>query len=56
MQLELNEEEVGALRQLLDRSLTELKGEIHDTDNVSFRHGLARGRDTLEAIRTRLNG
>jgi hypothetical protein len=56
MRLELNEEETDALRQLLDGSLTELKGEIHDTDNVAFRKGLARTKEMLEAIRTRLRG
>jgi len=56
MQLELNEEEAAALRQLLDRSMVDLKGEIHDTDNVSYRKGLAHDRETLEAIRTRLGG
>lgn len=56
MQLELTDEEEDALRQLLERSLAELKGEIHDTDNVSFRKGLAHDRATLEAIRARLGG
>jgi len=56
MQLELNEEEADALRQLLDRSLVDLKGEIHDTDNVTFRHGLAHYRETLETISARLRG
>ena len=56
MQLELTEEETEALRQLLDRSLVELKGEIHDTDNVRFRKGLAHYRETLESISTRLVG
>lgn len=56
MQLELSDEEVGALRMLLDTSLSQLKGEIHDTDNVSFRQGLSHTRGTLEAIRSRLTG
>ena len=56
MQLALTDEEADALRQLLERSLAELKGEIHDTDNVSFRRGLERDRATLEAIQARLRG
>ncbi|HEV3212823.1 MAG TPA: hypothetical protein VGZ03_05430 [Acidimicrobiales bacterium] len=54
MQLELSEEEADALRALLQQTLSDLKGEIHDTDNVSFRKGLAHERETLETIRTRL--
>jgi hypothetical protein len=56
MRLELNEEEADALRQLLDQSLVELKGEIHDTDNVTFRKGLAHRREMLETIFARLSG
>jgi hypothetical protein len=56
MQLELNEDERDALQHLLDGSLRELKGEIHDTDNVSFRRDLARYRDHLESISVRLAG
>jgi len=56
MQLELTEEEAGALRQLLASSLMELKGEIHDTDNVRYRHELAHYRETLEIISSRLGG
>jgi hypothetical protein len=56
MQLDLSQEEQEALRQLLSASLVELKGEIHDTDNVSFRQGLTRYRATLEAISARLGG
>lgn len=54
MQLELSDEEASALRQLLDGSLVELKGEIHDTDNVAFRKELAQYRETLETIKGRL--
>ncbi len=54
MQLELSDEEADALRELLDSSVTQLKGEIHDTDNVAFRRGLSHTRETLEAIRSRL--
>ena len=56
MQLELNAEEADALSELLQRSLAELKSEIHDTDNVSFRRGLAHTRAMLEAIHLRLHG
>ncbi len=56
MQLELNDEEVEALRQLLDGSLRELKGEIHDTDNVSFRNELTSYQHALQSISARLAG
>jgi len=56
MQLELTAEEVDALRQLLASTLVELRGEIHDTDNVRFRGELAHYRATLESISTRLRG
>jgi hypothetical protein len=54
MQLELTEEETEALRKLLEGSLIELKGEIHDTDNVEYRHGLSHYRQMLQAISDRL--
>jgi hypothetical protein len=54
MQLELTEEETEALRSLLDGSLVELRSEIRDTDNVSFRRGLSHYRETLATISTRL--
>jgi hypothetical protein len=56
MQLELNDEEHEALRTLLDSSLADLKGEIHDTDNVTFRKGLAHYRAMLQSISSRLAG
>jgi hypothetical protein len=56
MQLELTVEEAEILRKLLANTLIELKGEIHDTDNVRFRAELAQYRETLEAISTRLEG
>jgi hypothetical protein len=54
MQLELTEEETEALRHLLDGSLVELRSEIHDTDNVTYRQGLSHYRETLRTISTRL--
>ena len=54
MQLELNDEESDALRHLLDGSLTELRSEIHDTDNVTYRRGLSHYRETLRTINSRL--
>jgi hypothetical protein len=56
MQLELNDEEAAALRRLLDGSLRDLKGEIHDTDNVTFRKELSAYQATLQTICTRLGG
>lgn len=54
MQLELNDEEAAALRQLLDGSLRDLSGEIADTDNATYRKGLSQYRDALRAIASRL--
>jgi len=54
MQLEVTDEEADALCLLLERSLAELKGEIHDTDNVAFRRRLEHDRATLEAVHARL--
>lgn len=54
MQLELNDEELEALRQLLEGSLRELSGEIADTDNVTYRKGLSTYRDTLRSIQSKL--
>lgn len=56
MQLELSDEDAAALRELLDASVVQLRGEIHDTDNVAFRRGLTSTRETLESIRARLGG
>lgn len=56
MQLELTAEEADVLRKLLATTLIDLKGEIHDTDNVRFRSELGQYRETLEAITTRLGG
>jgi len=54
MQLELNDEEVAALRRALDSAFKELTSEIADTDNASYRQGLATYRDSLRTIAERL--
>ena len=56
MELKLTEHEVTALKQLLDGSLRELKGEIHDTDNVAYRKELTDYQTTLQGICARLDG
>jgi hypothetical protein len=54
MQLELSEEERDALRQALDSVLAELSSEIANTDNASYRRGLAAHRDQLRSVSERL--
>lgn len=56
MQLELNDDEAFALRQLLEGSLGELSAEIADTDNPRFGRDLRAHRDALRAILLRLGG
>jgi hypothetical protein len=55
MQLELSKE-ADVLRELISSSLVQLKGEIHDTDNVTFRRGLTHTRERLQTIKSRLSG
>jgi hypothetical protein len=54
VQLELNDEETAALRRLFEEALRELSGEIADTDNAAYRHGLNQYRDTLRTIQSKL--
>jgi len=56
MHLELSDEECDALRRALDGTIADLSSEIADTDNATFRKGLASYRDTLRSITTRLAG
>ncbi len=56
MQLELSDEEADALRHVLAGALSELSGEIADTDNAAYRKGLATYRDSLRSISDRLAG
>jgi len=56
MQLELNEAERDALRQVLDSAISDLSSEIADTDNPSYRKGLNDHRDALRAVSARLAG
>ncbi len=54
MQLTLSEHEAHLLRQVLDHYLKELRGEIVDTDNASYRRELREERDALVAVAERL--
>jgi hypothetical protein len=52
--LTLTEEEAGALAEVLDQALADLRYEIADTDNHTFRERLRARYAFLEAIRGRL--
>jgi hypothetical protein len=54
MQLELSDDELEALRQVLQESLRDLSSEIADTDNAMYRKGLSSYRETLRSIQSRL--
>lgn len=56
MQIELTEEEVEALRALLDRETRDLSYEIADTDNSSYRDELRTHRDLVRGILDRMGG
>jgi hypothetical protein len=55
MQLQLTDHEAHLLRQVLDSYLKDLRGEIVDTDNPSFRRELRGERDALVSITERLD-
>lgn len=54
MEVELDVQQVDALRSVLDDALGDLSHEIADTDNASFREGLRTRRDVLQEIRVKL--
>jgi acetolactate synthase small subunit len=56
MQLNLTDHEAHLLHQVLESYLKELRGEIVDTDNASFKRELKGERDALVAIAQRLEG
>jgi len=55
MQLDLTDEEAHLLREVLATYLTELRGEIIDTDNSEFKRKLRHERQLLDAIAERLD-
>lgn len=55
MQLDLTDEESHLLREVLRTYLTELRGEIIDTDNSEFKRKLRHEREMLDAIAVRLD-
>ena len=54
MEIPLTDEEVAALRDLLDAHFRELTAEISHTDNPGFRQRLREKRDVLLGVRQRL--
>lgn len=55
MQLHLDDHEAHLLREVLRSYLKELRGEIVDTDNVSYKRTLRAEREMLDAIAARLD-
>ena len=55
MQLEVTNEEAHLLREVLRSYLTDLRGEIVDTDNPEFKRQLKHERELLDAIAQRLD-
>jgi hypothetical protein len=56
VQLEVTDEEAHLLREVLRSYLTDLRGEIVDTDNPEFKRTLRHERELLDAIAARLEG
>ena len=54
MEIRLSDEEVAALRDLLDAYFRELTAEISHTDNPGFRQRLRSQREVLLGVRQRL--
>ena len=55
MQLDLTDQESHLLREVLATYLTELRGEIIDTDNSEFKRKLRHERELLDGIAKRLD-
>jgi hypothetical protein len=55
MDVELTPEESAAVRQALRSYLSDLRTEIHDTDNRAFKQDLRTERDALEAAVAKLD-
>lgn len=55
MRLEVTDEEAHLLREVLRSYLTDLRGEIVDTDNPEFKRQLKHERELLDAIAVRLD-
>jgi len=53
-ELTLSEDEAATLAGVLDQVLADLRYEIADTDNHTFREGLRARYELLEGIRSRL--
>jgi hypothetical protein len=56
MELRLDDEQAGLLREVLDVTLRDLSYEISDTDNPEYKRGLRGRRDSLRAVRELLGG
>lgn len=55
MILELNDQEVEALKALVDTRITAIGPEIHHTDTPSYRDALRQSREVLTGILERLS-
>jgi len=56
MQLELTDDDAGALQEVLDMAVRDLSMEIADTDNAEFRRGLTARRDRLQGLLDQVGG
>lgn len=56
MQVDFTDDELAALRDLIDRHVSNMYAEISHTDNPAFRAGLRDERAVLQSIRTKLSG
>lgn len=54
MQLDVTEEQLQVLDELVSERITSLATEIRRCDNRDYRHELARRRDVLRTVSTRL--
>jgi hypothetical protein len=55
MDLVLTDEEGHLVREVLRHYLSDLRGEIADTDNPAFKRGLRHEREVLDSIAARLD-
>lgn len=55
-QLEISTEEMALLRRILDSYVTDLRSEIHHTDNRDFRQTLKHEDEVLRCLIQRMDG
>ena len=56
MNIELDESQAELLREVLDSAFRDLRYEVADTDNSSFKAGLRAREDVLASILSQLGG